>query len=397
MQNENQNGNRRQTSVSSAYRQNDKQRQSTERRKNAGQRQSTEQGKNSGTRQSVGSQQNARKRKSMSRRRRKKQKRNRILAGIAAAVVVVCAVCGGIIYKNSSVRAYAEEYENVYNSSLYQGELFASDLCVTTGNVDLEGFTGDSALHAAGLFDINQQKVLYADRIFERIYPASTTKILTAYVALKYGNMDDIVTVGPSAVDLEADASVCGLQEGDQISMYDLMCGLLLYSGNDSAIAIAEHISGTEEAFVDVMNEEALALGATGTHFTNSHGLHEEEHYTTAYDLYLMFQACVENSVFVEILSKDSHTASITGADGSVRTEEWYPSNYYSAGLAEAPDGVRVLGGKTGTTDEAGSCVVLYNEDMAENPYISIIMGASDKTILYDDMSALLSAGVAGQ
>ncbi len=330
------------------------------------------------------------------RRRKKKQNRKRIMIAAAAAVVVVCGAGIAAVYTSHTAHAYAAEYESHYNSSLYQGTLFADDLCVATGDVALEGFAGDSSLHAAGLFDISQKSVLYADRLFEKLYPASTTKILTAYVAMKYGNMDDIVTVGPSAVNLEADASVCGLQEGDQISMYDLMCGLLLYSGNDSAIAIAEHVSGTEEAFVDLMNEEALALGATGTHFTNSHGLHEEDHYTTAYDLYLMFQACIENPTFVEILSKDSHTATITGADGTVRTEEWYPTNYYSAGMAEVPDGVRVLGGKTGTTDEAGSCVILYDQDMASNPYISIIMGASDKTLLYDDMSALLSAGIAG-
>ena len=96
------------------------------------------------------------------------------------------------------------------------------------------------------------------------------------------------MTVSRRAVTFDVDASVCGLQENDQITMEALLYGLLLHSGNDNAIAIAEHISGSVEAFVELMNEEARKLGATNTHFTNPHGLHEADHYTTAYDLYLI-------------------------------------------------------------------------------------------------------------
>ena len=217
---------------------------------------------------------------------------------------------------------------------------------------------------------------------------------MTAYVALKYGNLDDIVTISENAVNLEADAQVCGFEAGDQVSMYDLMNGLLLYSGNDAALAIAEHVGGSVEAFVQKMNEEAKALGATNTNFVNPHGLHDPQQYTTAYDLYLMFNACSKNPTFIDIISQKSYSATITSADGDQWTTEWIPTNYYSAGEATPPEGVNVLGGKTGTTDEAGSCVILYNQDMDSNPYISVIMGADTKTILYDDMTALLAAGV---
>ena len=90
----------------------------------------------------------------------------------------------------------------------------------------------------------------------------------------------------------------------------------------------------------------------------------------------------------------DSYSAEITRADGSVRTAVWTPTNYYSAGLATPPEGVRGIGGKTGTTDQAGNCVILYDEDAEENPYISVIMGASDKTLLYDQMNQLFTAGM---
>lgn len=291
--------------------------------------------------------------------------------------------------------SYASIYENTaYNQELYRGELFSDSLCVTSQNIELPGYISEPAFHAAGLFDLTQQRVLYADRIHDRLYPASTTKVLTAYIALKYGNMEDIVTVSENATIFEADASRCWLQPGDQISLYDLVCGLTLASGNDAGVAIAEHISGSVEAFAQKMNEEAQALGATNSHFMNPHGLHDDNHYTTAYDLYLIFNAAIQDQRYVDILSMKTYTGTITGADGSVRNPEWTATNYYSAGVTAPPEGIRVLGGKTGTTDQAGNCVILYDENLAGNPYISVIMGASDKMILYDKMSQLLAAGI---
>lgn len=291
--------------------------------------------------------------------------------------------------------SYAGIYEKTeFNQELYRGDLFAQNLCVTSQDIWLEAYPGYPEAHAAGLFDLNQKKVLYADRVHQTLFPASTTKVLTAYIALKYGNMDDIVTVSENAVTFEEDASLCWLQAGDQVSLYDLVCGLTLASGNDAGVAIAEHLCGSEEAFVQKMNEEAWALGATNSHFTNSHGLHNESHYTTAYDLYLFFNAAIQDQRYLDILSMKSYMGTLTGADGTVRNEEWKASNYYSAGIAEAPEGIRVLGGKTGTTDQAGNCVILYDEDLSGNPYISVLMGASDKMTLYDNMSLLLSAGI---
>lgn len=322
---------------------------------------------------------------------------NKKKQGVFLLCIVLISLLALTGCKKSSA-AYAAVYESEhYNHSLYRGNLYAQNLCVASGDVLLDGFPGDASLHAAGLFDVNGTQVLYADRLYEQLFPASTTKIMTAYVTLKYGNLTDVVTVSQNATEFEPDAQLCGLQPGDQVTLYDLLCGLLLYSGNDNAVAIAEHLFGSVDAFAEKMNEEAWALGATNTHFVNPHGLHDENHYTTAYDLYLIFNACIKDSRFLDIISMQSYTGTLTGADGVVRTEEWIPTNYYSAGLVPVPDGIHVFGGKTGTTDEAGSCVILYNQNLAGEPYISIIMGAWDKTILYDDMSLLLSAGIQNQ
>ncbi len=319
-----------------------------------------------------------------------------VIAGIVVAVILFLALIGILLLiLQDNERAFVSEYEkNHYRENLYKGETFASQLCVTDTDVSMEGYHQEASLHAVGLFDLEGKNVLYANRILEPLYPASTTKIMTAYVALKYGNMEDIVTVSAHATDFAEDEQVCGLQTGDQLSMKDLINGLLLYSGNDCAVAIAEHVSGSVDAFVQKMNEEARILGATRTHFTNPHGLQNKDHYTTAYDLYLMFNACLQNPQFVEIIAQTSYTAHLTSSTGEAYTMLWEPTNYYASGEAVAPEGVKVIGGKTGTTDEAGACLVLYAQNEQGKPYISIVMGAPQKPVLYDNMTRLMDIGI---
>ena len=316
------------------------------------------------------------------------------LISVLLLTVVMATGCGitDLLGTKNVVAEY--EAEN-YNKDLYTGKLFASDLCVASGDISLSGISSDetNTLHSAALFDVDRKKVDFSYQMFDKIYPASTTKLMTAYLAFKYGNMDDIVTVSDSVSSFASDEVVCNLQPGDTVTLYDLLCGLLLRSGNDCGVAIAEHISGSVEAFAELMNSEAKALGATGSHFVNPHGLHNENHYTTAYDLYLIFNACIQDQRFMDIISMDSYTMNLTGADGTARTFDVVPTNYYSSGKINAPEGIRVFGGKTGTTDEAGCCVILYSEDLEKNPYISIIMGAEDKSFLYQEMNRLLEAG----
>lgn len=328
---------------------------------------------------------------------RRNRRRKILCISITAAVLLCIAAAAILLVRNGSGSDYSQAaaYEHThYDKDIYQGDLFAKNLCVTDTDVALDGYPQDPSLHAAGLFDLTNHKVLYADKLYDKLFPASTTKIMTAYLALKYGKMDDVVTVNSDVTNFTPDEQVCGLKTGDTLTLHDLLCGLLLYSGNDAAVAIADYLGGSVAGFADMMNKEAVALGATGTHFVNPNGLQDENHYTTAYDLYLMFNACIQDQRFLDIISQHSYTASITGADGAVRSVTWAPTNYYSQGEVKPPKGVKVFGGKTGTTDEAGNCLILYSEDMDKHPYISIIMGAADKTSLYNDMTKLLSVGI---
>lgn len=337
--------------------------------------------------------------KTRQKRMNKKHGRKNHKKGIAVGVcaVLILAAGGGtyvVSLQKAQSRAEMWSYEKEHygGSVLLSDGLAATELCVSSENKDEIQYSGTTDVHAAGLFDLDGANVLYSNQIHERLYPASTTKIMTALLALEKGNLTDVVTVSKNATasNYPSDASLCGLKEGDQLTLDTLLHGLLLSSGNDAATAIAEYISGTEEAFVDEMNARAKELMAVNTHFVNPHGLHDENHYTTAYDLYLIFNECIQNEDFLKIIETDHYTASITEADGSTRTEEWAPTNYYAKGIVDAPEGVTVVGGKTGTTGEAGYCLILLNRNKADHPYISIVMGAGSRDVLYQDMNALL-------
>ncbi len=143
---------------------------------------------------------------------------------------------------------------------------------------------------------------------------------MTALVALENADLSDAVTVAQNA-DLNsfaADEATCGIKAGDQITLSDLLYGLLLHSGNDNATAIADICRRSTNRFAEMMNTEATKLMATGTHFVNSNGLHDDNHYTTAYDLYLIFNECIKHDDFVKIIMAKSHTAKVTGNDGTV-------------------------------------------------------------------------------
>lgn len=314
----------------------------------------------------------------------------KIIAGILCSTILLSSLTG---CKSEESETALQLYEKSnYNTSLYTGTLLAEDLCVSESEVAREGYIDDTSVDSAALFDLNNQNVMYAYKAHEKIYPASITKIMTALLTLENGNLDDMVTISSTADadNLIANAQTCGLQEGDVWKLEDLLNALLIYSGNDVALAIAEHIGGSVENFVNMMNQRAYELCATNTHFMNPHGLHDDMHYTTAYDLYLIFNECIKDERFVEIIDKDSCTITYTTADGSTVEVTYEPTNLYSTGVVEAPETTTIVGGKTGTTDVYSRCLILLVKDKAENPYISVIIGAPDKTILYADMSSLL-------
>ncbi|MBU9728229.1 D-alanyl-D-alanine carboxypeptidase family protein [Diplocloster modestus] len=317
---------------------------------------------------------------------------NKKIRGVSAALfmTVLLSGCG-----QSAVLTNAYDFDNpAYGPSASSdaGEVlnpFAANLCVTAGDVDADIDMSQS--ESAGLFNINGQDVRYAKNVHEVLYPASITKIMTALIALEQGNLDDVVTVSENAVTLEAGAQKSGIKAGDQIVLRDLLYGMIMWSGNDAAKAVAEHIAGSEEEFANRMNQRARELGAVDTHFVNASGLHDDNHYSTVYDLYLIFQKVTQNETFLDMMQTKEYTATVTSADGSAREINWKNTNHYLTGDTTAPENVVVIGGKTGTTEKAQSCLTVLAQDASGNPYISTILKAKDRDALYAQMNNLLS------
>lgn len=213
----------------------------------------------------------------------------------------------------------------------------------------------------------------------ERVYPASLTKIMTAIVAIE--NLPDLqepveLTHWTFADLYSADAVLAGFQPGDSVRAIDLLYGMLLPSGAEACIALADHIAGSEQAFIHMMNQKAQELGMTNTHFENATGVHGENHYTTVQDLSILLRYSLQNATFRGIFTSPHHTTHPTNS---------YPDGltFYSSMFAKLGSplvrGGEILGGKTGYTEEAGLCLAsLARVDNQE--YILITVGAEGDT-----------------
>lgn len=242
---------------------------------------------------------------------------------------------------------------------------------------------------AAILIDANTGTVLYEKNAHEKLYPASITKVLTGYIACSEGNLDDTLTVSQTAYDgMGEGGSSIGLVPGEQVNFRDGMYGVMLESANEVCMAIAEHMSGTVEAFVEKMNETAAAIGCTESHFANPHGFHDDNHYTTCYDMALITKQAITNEDFNQIWGTISYqipatnmnvTRYLNNKDKMIAPTSEY---YY-------PD---LLGGKTGFTDEAGNTLVSYAERNGAS-LISVVMKADGYNNSYTDSANLLDYG----
>lgn len=316
----------------------------------------------------------------------KKNLRRAVLLLLAGLITFPLTGCGKKLenaYSFSERGTYSAVSETAY------APLFAADLCVldSSGQEEASFITAE----AGALFDITDSAVLCSKHATERLHPASITKVMTALLALEEGNLDDIVTVTEASVITEAGASLCGIVPGDQISLRDLLYGLMMPSGNDAANAIAVHMAGSVDAFAEKMNERARRLGAMHSNFKNPSGLTDNEHYTTAYDLYLIFHEALKQPLFREIIGTHSYTANYKNKDGLSAAQTWTVGNWYQKGDMEAPDGVTVLGGKTGTTKAAGYCLIMAEQDDFGKEYISVVLKSDSRNALYENMTNIIT------
>lgn len=333
----------------------------------------------------------------------KKRQRLKHIFRILVGVFVILAAAGGVFYGwNILSGNYFGTLEQAFDSSEVftnalaakenmRTESFAQKLCVSSkGNVDCIKNAQLEEGQKGLLFSLSNHKVLYANGIYDKVYPASITKIMTAMLALQSGKLNDTVTITQDNVTLEDGSQVCGFVAGDQVTLDQLLHCLLVYSGNDAASAIAEYVGGSTENFVQMMNDYAAKLGCTGTHFSNPHGLQDENHYTTPYDIYLMLNEAFTYPEFTEITELPSYTVTYTGSDGTEKSTTLTATDHYLTGEATAPKDVTILGGKTGTTEVAGNCLAILTQNAYGKTFVSIVMEADTKELLYQEMNSLL-------
>lgn len=315
----------------------------------------------------------------------------RCMIGTAAWVAVFLTGCGE--------QAYSMAYQIDYDVSTFNmvsreetrtATPFAANLCVATEDLTDDEQVDMSQAKAAALFRLEDNTVLYAKNVHERLYPASLTKVMTALVALENGSLNQTLTATNAVNITEPGAVLCGLVSGDTMTLDQALRILLVYSANDVAMLIAENIGGSVEHFLEMMNEKAKELGATNTNFANPHGLTDLNHYTTAYDLYLIFNEAIKYDTFNEIIHMSGYQTVFYDKDRGEKEFNRPSTNQFLRGNYQPPANVTVIGGKTGTTNEAGHCLMLLVRDENGAPYISVILGAQSRDVNYQEMIDLL-------
>lgn len=231
-----------------------------------------------------------------------------------------------------------------------------------------------STAKAVIVYELTSDTMVYTYNPDDTIYPASMVKIMTALIALEQGSLDETVTASRTAVDSVKPGSVkAGIQPGEQLTLRDLLYCLMVPSANDAAAVIAEHIAGSQEDFIVMMNQRARELGCTGTHYSNVHGLHDADTYTTARDICRLMDYALENEVLKQMFETKIHTIPATNKspERTIHTTNYMMSTeqvkkYYDS---------RITGGKTGHTDKAGRCLAATAK-VGNMELLTIVMGA---------------------
>lgn len=227
------------------------------------------------------------------------------------------------------------------------------------------------------VIDRNSKQILYGKNETEQSKMASTTKIMTCTIVLENACIEDSVTVSSKAAG--TGGSRLGLSTNDKITVNDLLYGLMLRSGNDAAVALAEYVGGSVEGFVEMMNQKATELGLSSTHFVTPHGLDDDEHYTTAYDMAILTDYALQNEMFSKIVMTQNYTITINGYSKNLTNTNELLGNYEG-----------IYGVKTGFTNGANRCLVTACK-RGNLDVICVVFGCDTKKDRTNDSISLLN------
>lgn len=248
----------------------------------------------------------------------------------------------------------------------------------------------DMTAETAVLMDISTGQVLFDKSMDKRVYPASTTKIMTALLTVETCSPGESVTVNESAIDIdEWNSSNIALSPGETLTVDSLLYALMLPSANDAANVLAEHVAGSQEKFAEMMTQRAHEIGAVNTQYANAHGLHEPDHYTTAYDMALITQYAAKNETFMRYFGTSNKTIPATNLQPQERPFTNYQymlvkeSRYYDP---------RVIGGKVGYTTESKHTMSTIATKNGRT-LVCVVMGSPNRWDKFTDTSTLLDYG----
>lgn len=319
--------------------------------------------------------------------------KKRILSTVSVLmlIVVLCSGCSGNPFQ------IADSFDSYYARNREDTDSGLKGMATNLAVLSAEESTDpnyQSKDYADLLINDSTNEVMESYHCFDRIYPASITKVMTALLTLEHGNLDDEITLKHDINLTENGAVISTLTKGDTVTVGQIFHTMLIKSANDCAVMLAEYVAGSESKFIDMMNAKAKELGATHTHFVNPNGLHDNNHYTTAYDLYLIFKEAVKYDAFVDTVSSKDYTMTYTTPKKTQINEYMQSTNYYLLNEFPVPEGVVMYGGKTGTTSMAKSCLILMTKNKKGERFFSVVLGAETKEALYSSMTQLLEKTV---
>ncbi len=272
--------------------------------------------------------------------------------------------------------------------------MFQGYLCDITEDMQTEDYVFDAedTKRDGSAFVINRTKneLVMGYRMLNKRYPASITKLMTALIIMQECDMEETVVISEEIAAFKR-GSNAELVQGDQLTVSDLLGCLLVVSANNASLALATHLSGSEEAFVQKMNEKAKQLGLTGTNFVNPHGMQDVEHYTTPYDMYIVFQECMKYEEFRKWSEMTKGSYEYTDASGVVKSRTLETTNLFKHDIYELPEGFSILASKTGTTNPAGYCLMMLVENAQGEEFIVGVYKAQSEEKLYNQIADLLT------
>lgn len=325
------------------------------------------------------------------RRRKRKQRQKLIILSIVSFLLLfIISVTIIKVTNDSSVNNGKEKQAvddsanvNVENDEVEKEKITIPYPTISDSYVEISSSTVSSPYIA--LLDVENHEIIAGRSCEMKIYPASMTKVMTLIVAVEnVESMDDTFILTSEILDplVKADASRAGFDVGEEVSAKNLLYGLILPSGADAAVALANMTCGSEEEFVKLMNKKCKDLGLSNTHFINTSGLHDENQYTTPIEMAMILEYAMLDETCAEILSTYQYTteATVQHPEGILLT-----STLFSRMYGDEVAGVQIASGKTGYTIEAKNCLVSYATKDNKH-YVAVTAGASNRwNVIFDD------------